>query len=106
MPFLIQVGAQVMCAHGGQAQATVPYPRVLLGGQPAVQQAAPWMIAGCAFPPPPAGNGPCLTAMWTSGTTKVIGGGMPLLFQSSQAQCVPTGTPAMVVVTQMKVQAL
>jgi len=43
--------------------------------------------------------------MWSTGTTKVIGGGMPLLLQSSQAQCIPTGTPAMVVMTQMKVQA-
>jgi len=50
MPFLIQVGAQVMCAHGGQAQATVPYPRVLLGGQPAVQQAAALGDRGVRLP--------------------------------------------------------
>ena len=42
MPFLVQVGATVMCAHGGQAQATSPYPRVMLGGQPAVQ----WRLPG------------------------------------------------------------
>jgi hypothetical protein len=105
MPFLVQVGAQVMCAHGGQVQPTVPFPRVMAGGQPVVQMPNPWMVAGCAFPPPPAGNGPCLTAMFMSGTTRVMAGGMPLLTQASQATCVPTGTPAMVVMTQLRVQA-
>jgi hypothetical protein len=106
MPFLLQVGAQVMCAHGGQCQPMVPYPRVTLNGQPAVQLPNPWVVAGCAFPPPPAGNGPCVTAMFMNGTTRVTGGGMPLLMQSSLATCVPTGTPATVVVTQTRVQGL
>jgi hypothetical protein len=105
MPFLVQVGATVMCAHGGQVQATVPYPRVMLNGQPAVQMPNPWVVAGCAMPPPPAGNGPCVTAMFSSGTTRVTGGGVPLLTQSSQAQCVPTGTPATIAVTQVQAQA-
>ena len=30
-----------MCAHGGQAQPTVPNPRVLVSGQPTVTIAAP-----------------------------------------------------------------
>jgi hypothetical protein len=94
-----------MCAHGGQAQPTTPYPRVLMSGQPAVQVAPPWVVAGCAMPPPIAGNGPCVTATFTTGTTRVMGSSMPLLTQASQAQCVPTGTPALVAVTQVRVQA-
>lgn len=93
-----------MCAHGGQAQPTSPYPRVMLAGQPAVQVSPPWMVAGCAMPPPPAGNGPCVTATFTTGTTRVTGAGMPLLTQASQGQCVPTGTPAIVSVTQVRAQ--
>src|SRR2546425_10981275 len=105
MPLLVQVGATVICAHGGQAQPTSPYPRVMLGGQPAVQVPPPWTIAGCAMPPPTAGNGPCVTATFTTGTTRVTGSGMPLLTQASQGQCIPTGTPATVSVTQVRAQA-
>ena len=101
--FLLQVGATVLCAHGGQAQPTVPMPRVLLGGQPAVTQPAPYVVAGCSFVPP-AGNGPCVTAHWVVGATRVLAGGQPVLLQDSQAICVPTGTPLTVVVTQVRVK--
>ena len=43
---LLHVGAAVFCAHGGQAQPTVPNPRVKVNGQPIVTQAAPFVIAG------------------------------------------------------------
>ena len=102
--FMVQVGATVMCAHGGQAQATVPSPRVMLGGQPAVTQPAPWVVAGCAFVPP-AGNGPCVTANWVVGAARTLAGGQPVLLQDSQAICVPTGTPLTIVVTQLRVRA-
>ena len=32
--FLVHVGATVLCSHGGQAQPTVPNPRVTVSGQP------------------------------------------------------------------------
>ena len=101
--FLVQTGATVMCAHGGQAQPTVPNPRVLLGGQPVTTQPAPWVVAGCPFVPP-AGNGPCVTANWVVGAVRVLAGGQPVLLQDSQAVCVPTGTPVTVVVTQLRVR--
>lgn len=101
--FMVQVGSTVICAHGGQAQATVPSPRVLLGGQPATTQPAPWVVAGCAFVPP-AGNGPCVSANWIVGAVRVLAGGQPVLLQDSQAICVPTGTPLTVVVTQLRVK--
>jgi hypothetical protein len=104
--FLVQVGATVLCSHGGQAQPTVPNPRVLVGGAPTVLTTSPYVIAGCALPPPTAANGPCVTAQWVSGTTRVTSNGQPLLVQSSQAICAPTGTPLLVVATQVRVSAM
>ncbi|MDO9164080.1 MAG: hypothetical protein Q8N35_15300 [Methylococcaceae bacterium] len=104
--FLVHVGAQVLCSHGGQATPTVPNPRVTVSGQPTVLISAPYMVAGCAFPPPPAANGPCVTAQWLVGSTRVLSNGQPLVVQSSQAICAPTGTPLMIVLTQTRVTAL
>ena len=104
--FLVHVGAQVLCAHAGQAQPTVPNPRVLVSGQPTVLMTSPYVVAGCVLPPPIAANGPCVTAQWLSGTTRVLSNGQPLLVQSSQAICVPTGTPLLIVATQPRVSAL
>lgn len=103
--FLLHVGAVVLCSHGGQAQPTVPNPRVLVGGQPTVTLTAPYVIAGCTLPPPPAANGPCVTAQWLTGAMRVTSNGQPLLVQSSQAICAPTGTPTIIVVTQTRVSA-
>jgi hypothetical protein len=102
---LVQVGATVLCAHGGQAQPTAPNARVLASGQPTVLITSPYTVAGCAMPPPSAGNGPCVTAQWTSGTTRVLSNGQPLVVQSSRAVCAPTGTPLIIAVTQTRVAA-
>jgi hypothetical protein len=100
--YLLHATATIMCAHGGQAQATVTLPRVKLGGQAAVGQAAPYTIAGCPFVSP--APGPCVTAQWTTAAMRVKSGGIPVLLQDSMATCVPTGTPLQVVVTQMRVK--
>lgn len=97
---LLHVGATVICAHAGQAQATVPNPRVLVSGQPTVTQPGPWMVAGCALPPPPAGNGPCVTASFITGSVRVLSLGQPLLLMDSLSICTPTGTPLSPVVAQ------
>ena len=47
--FLLHVGATVLCLHAGQAQPVVPNPRVMVGGQPVVNQTSPYTVAGCAF---------------------------------------------------------
>jgi hypothetical protein len=104
--FLVHVGATVLCSHGGQAQPTVPNPRVAVSGQPTVTIAAPYVIAGCAFPPPPAANGPCVTAQWLVGSTRVTSNGQPLVVLSSQAICAPTGTPLIIAVTQTRASAI
>lgn len=100
--FLLHVGATVLCSHGGQAQPTVPNPRVTVAGQPTVTMTAPYVVAGCPFPPPPNGNGPCVTAQWVTAATRVTSSGQPLLVLDSQAICAPTGTPLLIVVTQTR----
>jgi hypothetical protein len=100
--FLLHVGATVLCSHGGQAQPTVPNPRVTVNGMPTVTFAAPYVVAGCAMPPPPAGNGPCVTAQWITAATRITSNGQPLLLLDSQAICAPTGTPLLIVATQTR----
>jgi hypothetical protein len=100
--FLLHQGATVLCAHAGQAQPTVPSTRVRVSGQPVVAQPFPWVIAGCPFPP--ASGGPCVSAQWVVGATRVRSLGMPLLLQDSVAVCVPTGTPLQALVTQVRVR--
>ena len=102
--FLLHVGATVLCSHTGQATPTVPNPRVTVSGQPTVTLSAPYVVAGCILPP--AAGGPCATAQWIVGTTRVTSNGQPLLVQSSQAICAPTGTPLVVVVTQTRASAI
>jgi hypothetical protein len=104
--FLLHVGATVLCAHGGQAEPTAVQPRVLVSGQPVVTLAAPYVIAGCALPPPIAANGPCLTAQFLDGATRVFAEGLPVLLMDSQALCVPTATPLIVVATQPRVSGM
>jgi hypothetical protein len=104
--FLVHVGATVSCAHAGQAQPTVPNPRVTVMGQPTVTIAAPYAVVGCTLPPAPAANGPCLTAQWIVGSTRVTSMGQPLVVLSSQALCAPSGTPLLIAVTQTRVTAM
>jgi len=103
--FLLHVGAQVICSHAGQAQPIVPNPRVTVSGQPTVFMAMPYLVTGCTLPTPPAANGPCLIALWTSGTTRVTSNGLPLLVLSSQSICLLPGTPLKIIATQTRVSA-
>ena len=100
---VLHVGATVLCSHGGQATPTAPFPRVTLGGQPLVTLTSPYTVAGCSLPPN--AGGPCVTAQWTSGATRVMAGGAPVLVQSGSAVCTPTGVPLMVVQAQVRVTA-
>jgi hypothetical protein len=100
---LVQQGATVLCAHGGQAQATTPSPRVRLSGSPAVLSPPPWTIAGCALPTN--AGGPCVTATWVVGSLRVTSMNQPLVLSTGSAACVPTGTPLSVVAEQPRVRA-
>jgi hypothetical protein len=100
---MLHVGATVLCAHAGQAQPTAPNPRVTLSGQPSVLLTAPYVVAGC--PLLPVAGGPCVSAQWITGTLRVTSNGQPLLLQTSQAICAPTGTPLLPIVMQTRVTA-
>lgn len=100
---LLDASASVICSHGGKATPSAPYPRVTLSGKPAVTLAAPYVVAGCALPPPPGGAGPCVSGQWLSGATRVLAGGQPVLLQSGASVCAPTGTPLAVMQTQLRV---
>lgn len=102
---LVTTSATVTCAHQGQAKAGGPAARVRLGGSPAVFLSPPWTVTGCTFPPPNAGNGPCVTGTFTTGTTRVVANKQPLAIQQAPGQCVPTGTPLTVSQTQTRVRA-
>ena len=70
--FMVHVGATVLCSHAGQAQPTVPNPRVTVNGQPTVAVTGPYAVAGCTLPPPPSGNGPCVAAQWVTGLLQAL----------------------------------
>ncbi len=95
---IVTMGGTVTCMHGGQGMASTTAAKLTLGGQPAITIPATYSVAGCAFPPPPAANGPCVTGMIMSGSTKVTTGGMPVLLALPPVNgtCVPTGTPMMI----------
>lgn len=105
--FLLHVGATVMCAHAGQAQPTVPNPRVTMMGMPTVTMAAPYMVAGCTLPAISSGTQPpCVTAQWATAATRLSSNGQPLLLLDSQATCIPNGTPLVVMATQTRVSGM
>lgn len=102
--YLLHQSATVLCMHAGQAQATVPNPRVKVSSMMTVQMPNPWIIAGCPFSTP-GGPLPCVTAQFVTSALRVKSGGMPLLLQDSQAVCAPNGTGVNIVVTQLRVKA-
>jgi len=103
---VIHLGATVCCSHAGQAAPVSPNARVLVSGQPTVLLSTPYTVTGCTMPTPASGNGPCVTAQWLVGATRVTSNGVPLVLQSSQSICTPTGTPLLVVATQMRVTGM
>lgn len=82
-----------------------PSPRVQVTGMAVATMSAPWTISGCSEPPPNAGNGPCVSAQWTSASLRVTSLGQALLISSGTGTCVPTGTPLEVVQSQTRVTA-
>jgi len=100
---VLHLGATVLCAHAGQATPVAPFARVMVSGQPVTTLTSTYVVAGC--PLPPNAGGPCVTAQWISGAARVLAGGAPLLVQSGNAICAPTGVPLLPVVVQPRVVA-
>lgn len=101
--FLLHQGATVMCVHGGTAQPSEPSPRVRVGGLPVATQGPPYVISGCPFVPPE-GNGPCVSAGWSTAAVRVRISGTPVLLTDSIGICTPTGTPLIVAGSQTRVK--
>lgn len=104
--FLLDESSTATCSHGGLARPTAPNPRVRIMGQPTVSLGAPYVVAGCALPPPPISDGPCLSAQFVAGAARLTSMGRPLLLQSSPAICAPTGAPLLIVATQTRVSGI
>ncbi len=102
---LLHFGATVQCPHFGQAMPTVVCARVKVSGQPVAVQ-VPDTIAGCTLPPPPAGNGPCVSAQWVTAATRVKANGLPVRLFDSRALCAPTGVPLVVAMLQQRVKGM
>ena len=100
---ILHLGATVICMHAGQAVPLTPFPRVLVSGQPVTTLATPYAVAACGLTGTP--NPPCVTAQWVVGAVRVLAGGTPVLLQSGQAVCAPTGTGLLALVVQPRVNA-
>ena len=104
MPGLVvHYGATVNCMHGGLAQPLVLSPRVLVSGQMVVTMETPYDVISCGLAS--TSTPPCLTAQWISGATRVFANGSPVIIQTSQALCAPTGQGLKIVTTQTRVTA-
>ena len=100
---ILHLGATVLCSHAGQATPVAPFPRVLVSSQPVVTLTSPYVVAACALTGTP--TPPCVTAQWVVGATRVLCGGAPVVTMAGTSVCVPTGTPLLPVVSQMRVLA-
>lgn len=99
---ILHLGATVTCMHAGPATPLTPFPRVMVSGQPVTTMATTYAITGCGL----TGSAPpCVTAQWVVGAVRVLAGGTPVLIQSGQAVCVPTGTGLLPLVVQTRVLA-
>ena len=100
---IVHHGAMVTCLHQGLAQPTVLSPRVKVSGQLVVTLATPYVVSGCSLAT--TSTPPCVSAQWTTGATRVRADGRPVIIQTSQAVCAPTGQGLSVTSVQTKVVA-
>src|SRR6266550_2682181 len=97
---VVQVGAVMLCPHGGQVSAVPSNSRVLVGGAPALVLTDMCMVAGCVFVVGPKPQ-PCVTVRWLAGATRVLVNGQPALVQSAtglaqSAEQAPQGPPTVI----------
>ena len=104
--FLLNAGSILRCSHGGEATPTAPNPRVTVSGQPIASQDSTFVIAGCTLAVSNPGTPHCMTALFVTAASRVKANGLPVLLDTSQAVCMPTGTPLHIVKTQTRVTAI
>lgn len=100
---ILHFGATVLCSHAGQATATTPFPRVLVGGQPVVTVSTQYVVVACALTP--TSTPPCATGQWVMGAARVMAGGAPVAVQTGSSITTPTGSPMLPVVVQLRAMA-
>lgn len=100
--FILSSGSTILCNHGGKVQATLTESSVTIAGQPAIALGSPFTVSACANAP--TAGGPCATASWVVGATKVMVKGKPMLLIDSKAVCAPAGQVSSIAV-QAKVTA-
>jgi hypothetical protein len=103
--FLMHVGANAICPHGGQVSTISTNARVLVGGQPVATFGDTYLVAGCAFTVGPKLQ-PCVKVQWLVPAARVLVGGQPAMLQTSTGLCqsaeqIPQGPPS-VVATQVR----
>jgi hypothetical protein len=105
---LLQVGAQLLCPHGGTITILPAGARATVDGAPVANLAATGIVNGCLN----VGTGlaACTAVTWLVGAMRVTVNGVPALVTTSLAvfNSVPpvTGVPATVLVTQEHATAL
>jgi len=97
------MGATITCSHApGQATPITPEPRVKVSNQMIVTQSTMYSVAGCSLT---SSGGPfCVTAQFTSAATRVKAQSGAVLLQDSQSTSPQTGSPLVVMVTQIRVK--
>ena len=100
---ILHLGASVLCAHGGQATPTVPFPRVLVGGQPGDHLEHP--VRGGRLPVPAGVRRAMRHGPMGRRCDAGAGGRDPGRDPGQAAICVPTGTPLLPIVVQPRVVA-
>jgi uncharacterized Zn-binding protein involved in type VI secretion len=103
---LLTTTTPLLCAHGGQARAAAPQPRVRAAGAPVLTQGAPLLVSGCTNVVPPGTPAPCVTVQFITGAVRVRVNGLPALLQDGVSMCTPTGTPLTVVPLQTRVRGV
>lgn len=107
--YFLQVGAKVLCPHGGQVQFVPATPRVKSGGMPLLTLGDMAMVVGCPNTAPPCV--PCTMVKWIPGATgakRVKIAGQPALLPPLLGtwNCVPPmpAAPATLVLAQLRVK--
>jgi len=104
--FLLNAGSILRCSHGGEATPVAPNPRVTVSGQPILSLDSEFVIAGCALARTGPAAGGCVTTRFVTAASRVTASGVPVLVDTSQAVCMPTGTPLHIIQTQTRVTAM
>jgi hypothetical protein len=94
---VVQLGAVMLCPHGGQVSTITADTRVTVSGAPAATVTDTFPIAGCAFMAGPKPQ-PCVTARWLVAATRVFVMGNPVVIQAATGLCfsaeqIPQGPP-------------